>query len=471
MLEKHLVSENNKLKEKNNLLQDKVIELKNISNDNEKLKVKIKELLQFKEKCIDYDNLVIYLEQRNKQVENLNLEKKKFVETIQNLQREFKEEKEKFRQLEFEKKKIEFEFNDIRNNMSRIETQLKRKDNLNNISEVRKNESVNEGNQFNLLDMDKDSILYELDKNKEERVRNIEKELNELRLEKFEIYKNYKSQVDEIHILIEDKERLINELDVVKADLSKVSTEKDRLIIEKGKLEIEKEKIQIEMQKEKMNYNKIQNEKKAIENDKKEYADKIEIYSKEKSNFQKEIEVLKLQNHNAKLNLEKMSGENKNLHLDINNLHTEVEKLKLNGNLDSSNNKNANVNKKISPKNVQVDNAELTNMKKELDLVKVNLSQKDDMIKMQKEKIKTLETDNKNVHSQFNENVEKYNNDISKRSEDLEFFKRSYEEQKNRVNREHELISTSLYELALQFMSLKNELQKKMNSNSQMKNG
>jgi hypothetical protein len=54
------------------------------------------------------------------------------------------------------------------------------------------------------------------------------------------------------------------------------------------------------------------------------------------------------------------------------------------------------------------------------------------------------------------------NQDIVKRSEDLDFYKRSYEEQKNRVNKEHEMISSSLYELALQFMSLKNELQKKM---------
>lgn len=53
-----------------------------------------------------------------------------------------------------------------------------------------------------------------------------------------------------------------------------------------------------------------------------------------------------------------------------------------------------------------------------------------------------------------------------KRSEDLEFYRRSYEEQKNRVNREHELISSSLYELALQFMTLKNELQKKVTPNS-----
>ena len=88
------------------------------------------------------------------------------------------------------------------------------------------------------------------------------------------------------------------------------------------------------------------------------------------------------------------------------------------------------------------------------------------MIKMLKDKIKNIESDNKNILSQMQDNLEKYNDEMLKRSEDLEFYKRSYEEQKNRVNREHELISTSLYELALQFMSLKNELQKNMNSSN-----
>ncbi len=77
-----------------------------------------------------------------------------------------------------------------------------------------------------------------------------------------------------------------------------------------------------------------------------------------------------------------------------------------------------------------------------------------------------MEYENNNYSVQIQDSVEKFNQDIIKRSEDLEFYKRSYEEQKNRVNREHELISSSLYELALQFMSLKNELQKKVNSSN-----
>ena len=125
------------------------------------------------------------------------------------------------------------------------------------------------------------------------------------------------------------------------------------------------------------------------------------------------------------------------------------------------------------------DKTKISNLKNELNLIKVfknfeNQSsnyQKDDLIKMLKEKVKNIELENKNISSQIQDNLDKYNDEMLKRSEDLEFYKRSYEVQKNRVNREHELISTSLYELALQFMSLKNELQKKMNSsNSTNKN-
>ncbi len=52
----------------------------------------------------------------------------------------------------------------------------------------------------------------------------------------------------------------------------------------------------------------------------------------------------------------------------------------------------------------------------------------------------------------------------NKKSENLEFYKKSYEEQKYRLTREHELVAHSLYELTLQFMALKNELQKRSNA-------
>jgi hypothetical protein len=73
-----------------------------------------------------------------------------------------------------------------------------------------------------------------------------------------------------------------------------------------------------------------------------------------------------------------------------------------------------------------------------------------------------VENESSNLNLNMQDSVHKFNQDIVKRSEDLEFYKRSYEEQKIRVDREHELISSSLYELALQFMSLKTELNKKV---------
>jgi len=67
------------------------------------------------------------------------------------------------------------------------------------------------------------------------------------------------------------------------------------------------------------------------------------------------------------------------------------------------------------------------------------------------------------LNFQANDDLDKFKSENLKMAEDLEFYKRSYEEQNNRVNKEHEIISSSLYDLALQFMTLKNDLHKKMN--------
>ena len=315
------------------------------------------------------------------------------LDTIEKIQKDMNIEKDKYRQLEYEKKKMEFEFHDIKKDMSRMETQMKKREinvkkiinqNINNISEVRRAESVNmseaQADKYNLLDIDKDSILFELDKNKEERAKNLERELHELRLEKFEITRNYKCQVDEIHNLIEEKDKLLNDLDFCKMELNKANQEKEKHIIEKGKLEIQFEKLQLELQKSILNSNKIQSDKRTIEEDKKDLNEKIEILEKEKINYQKEIEILKLQNHNSKLNFEKSNNENKSLHTEVQNLHSEIEKLKQSQNVvDASNTQNKfshqkkvkNNFKQNFPKSVNADNTEVNNLKSELNLIKV----------------------------------------------------------------------------------------------------
>lgn len=66
------------------------------------------------------------------------------------------------------------------------------------------------------------------------------------------------------------------------------------------------------------------------------------------------------------------------------------------------------------------------------------MSSKDDVIKELHEKINTMS---------------KSGND-----KDYEYYKRSFEEQKQCTALEHELLSNSLYDLTLQFVALKNEL-------------
>ena len=94
----------------------------------------------------------------------------------------------------------------------------------------------------------------------------------------------------------------------------------------------------------------------------------------------------------------------------------------------------------------------------------MNLNQKEEAIKSLTLKLNKQEQQIINLNDELKVNDKQYNTEINKRAEDLDFYKKSYEEQKGRVNKEHELISSSLCELALQFLTLKNDLSKKVQS-------
>jgi translation initiation factor 2 beta subunit (eIF-2beta)/eIF-5 len=114
--------------------------------------------------------------------------------------------------------------------------------------------------------------------------------------------------------------------------------------------------------------------------------------------------------------------------------------------------------KKVNAKNSNIVNnynsnnhsndAEIIRLKNEIQNLKLQNLQKEEIIKNLKEEKEENEKD---------------------KGEDLEFYKKSYEEQKFRVNEEHKLISESLYKLAVHFMSLKDDLQKKINNNNNNK--
>ena len=81
----------------------------------------------------------------------------------------------------------------------------------------------------------------------------------------------------------------------------------------------------------------------------------------------------------------------------------------------------------------------------ELILIKKKLEEKDNTIKKLVEKNKENEI-------------------LKEKVEENDYYKKSYEEQKIRVNEEHKLISESLYKLAIHFMTLKDDLQNRINS-------
>ena len=135
--------ENNKLKDKFELQEDKMIDFKTVQSENEKLKLKLKEYTKLKEKISDYENLLIIIESKSKNLDNMQHEKKTLMLNLEKLQKEVITEKDKYRNLEFEKKKTEIELNDSKNMINRLENRLdnqfRKRDSIVKIKFIQKN--------------------------------------------------------------------------------------------------------------------------------------------------------------------------------------------------------------------------------------------------------------------------------------------------------------------------------------------
>ena len=71
-----------------------------------------------------------------------------------------------------------------------------------------------------------------------------------------------------------------------------------------------------------------------------------------------------------------------------------------------------------------------------------------------------LEAEIQRLNLQMQENNSKYTTELTKRTEDLNFYKLSCEEIKKKQIIEHDTLTSCLYELASQFSHLKNEISK-----------
>ena len=311
-------------------------------------------------------------------------------------------------QQEKEKMQMQIKIDNLSNELLRIKEKYQNSENdkrileqhLNHLKELN---SSNHNTSFNKNEISNDNIKINIYP-------------NSLQNKKVDIYENslIKKNKD-----LEDATKVIeslrNENEQLKKSIEKIS-------LEKQKLEIQIEKSDLNIQKLKLENEKIKEEQKIQE------KNSNEIISKDKSIIEK---LKKDINNQMKIN-DKINEEKKMLQKD-------VEKYKLEAKMNLMN-QNGGIN---IINNINENNNNENELKSEIQKLKNNLSQKEKQIK---------ELEDINLE---------YEKD---KGEDINFYKKSYEEQKLRVNEEHKLISESLYKLAIHFMTLKDDLQKRINS-------
>ena len=318
------------------------------------------------------------------------------------------------------------------------------------------NEKEGDNNNYENLEEEKEKILMQI------KIDNLTKELHEIE-EKYKILEKEKITIEEKynelkeinnnlvininqnHQLLEYKDNKINldenipinnfqnELNEANKIIENLKNENISLNKKLEQLNIDKENLENQLEESNLNIqNKTTEYEKVKENHKVQENNFIEIISNEKSKNEKLKQDLEEQiKINQKINEEK----------EIMKLEIEKFKIELNNN-QYKENQNNNVNENNKKNNINKNESELKN---EIQKLKNNLVEKE-------EKIKKLE--------EINLEKEKDNGD------DINFYKKSYEEQKIRVNEEHKLISESLYKLAIHFMTLKDDLQKRINSSN-----
>ena len=329
-------------------------------------------------------------------------------DTIYNENEENKIIKNDNLQQEKEKMLMQIKIDNLNNELLKIKEKYQNSENdkrilEQNLNHLKELNSINHNTSFNKNEISNGNI-------------NINIYPDSLQTKKVDIYENnlIKKNKD-----LEDANKIIenlrNENEQLRKSIEKIS-------LEKQKLEIQVEKSDLNLQKLKLENDKIKEEQKSQE------KNSNEVISKDKNIIEK---LKKDVNNQMKIN-EKINEEKKML-------QKEVEKYKLEAKMNLMN-QNGGIN---IVNNINENNNKENELKNEIQKLKNNLSQKEKQIK---------ELEDINLE---------YEKD---KGEDINFYKKSYEEQKIRVNEEHKLISESLYKLAIHFMTLKDDLQKRINS-------
>ena len=274
-----------------------------------------------------------------------------------------------------------------------------------------------------------DDLIVDVEKNEENINENISNEKNEIN-------------------------NLTKEITNLRKKLEKIEQEKKNILKNNNIIKSKKFSEDLTIQKKEIIYNQIISSK----ND-----DLIESLKNENEDLHKTLDNLHIENQELEALVEKLNIKIKESDLDYQKLKEEydikeqnfaevisnhksmIEKLNHDLKLEININKSYNEEKEQILKELNKYKEELDNKEKndELINIKKNLEEKDKLIKELEEKNKENEKE---------------------KMEENNYYKKSYEEQKIRVNEEHKLISESLYKLAIHFMTLKEDLQNRINS-------
>ena len=250
---------------------------------------------------------------------------------------------------------------------------------------------------------------------------------------------NEKNKINDLtNEIIELKERLKKYEQESKND-NNIIIKKEDYIIEKG------ENIIIHQAQEKENNILIEN----LKNENEDLHRTIDNLSIEKQELCTIIDKLNITIKELESDYQKLKEEYDIKEIScseiITNNKSMIEKLNHDLKLEIKLNKKFNEEKELLEK-------ELNKYKEELNKHKIK-DINEDIINLKEEQIKKLKERNKESEKE-KEMIKEKNI----------YYKKSYEEQKIRVNEEHKLISESLYKLAIHFMTLKDDLQNRINS-------
>jgi chromosome segregation ATPase len=277
---------------------DKLADLKSVRHENEKLKIKIKEINMIKDKISNYHRLESVIEEKNTQIDKLLKEKAKYLSRIEELMHENNNDRVKQNNTEYEKKKLEIELNELRKMDSGIDLKRKKTPHVVPLLELNSNNNLE-----NILNN------YENQNNYRQTIDELNSEIEHLRDDLSEINHKYLEQININQEISKSKDYHYNELQKLQIVIENEKSVNEKLLIDLEKLSIEKQKVELDIQKYLISIDKLENDKNKLFDEKIDLINKIETLNNEKFKHIEDIGSYKVEIKNNKDKVDKLLSE------------------------------------------------------------------------------------------------------------------------------------------------------------------